>query len=49
MIDITKEKQNNGSLLLSTIYKGVFLKQVYYQYELVDAKKMFREYVEGVC
>ena len=38
------EKQGNGSLLISDIVNGYWIKQVYYFYSKKEAIKLFREY-----
>jgi len=45
-IEITVERQRpSGSLLLSTIHKGQYVKHVYMGYSERDAKKEFRKLV----
>ena len=38
------ERQSNGSLLISDIVNGYWIKQVYYFYSKKEAIKLFREY-----
>ena len=38
------ERQGNGSLLISDIVKGYWIKKVYYFYSKKEAIKLFREY-----
>ncbi len=38
------ERQSNGSLLISDIVDGYWIKQVYYFYSKKEAIKLFREY-----
>jgi hypothetical protein len=38
------ERQGNGSLLISDIVNGYWIKQVYYFYSKKEAIKLFREY-----
>jgi hypothetical protein len=38
------ERQHNGSLLISDIVNGYYVKQVYYFYSKKEAIKLFREY-----
>ena len=38
------ERQGNGSLLISDIVDGYWIKQVYYFYSKKEAIKLFREY-----
>jgi hypothetical protein len=40
------ERQHNGSLLISDIVKGYWIKQVYYFYSKKEAIKLFREYIK---
>ena len=42
------EKQGNGSLLISDIVNGYWIKQVYYFYSKKEAIKLFREYRKEV-
>lgn len=45
MMDISIEKQANGSLLFSTIWRGIYYKQVYYFYSTRAALADFKRYV----
>jgi len=38
------ERQGNGSLLMSDIVNGYWIKKVYYFYSKKEAIKLFREY-----
>ena len=38
------ERQGNGSILISDIVDGYWIKQVYYFYSKKEAIKLFREY-----
>ena len=38
------ERQSNGSLLISDIVDGYWIKKVYYFYSKKEAIKLFREY-----
>jgi len=38
------ERQHNGSLLISDIVNGYYVKQVYYFYSKKEAMKLFREH-----
>ena len=42
------ERQGNGSLLISDIVKGYWIKKVYYFYSKKEAIKLFREYRKEV-
>jgi hypothetical protein len=44
-IDITVERQQNGSLLLSTVFNGLYLKKVYLFHSTRSAMADFRKYV----
>jgi hypothetical protein len=45
LFDIDVEEQYDGSLLLSTIYKGQYIKCRYYYYTERQAKSNFRKLV----
>jgi hypothetical protein len=45
---MTVERQNNGSLLISDIVNGYYVKKVYYFYSKKEAMKLFREYIKEV-
>ena len=40
------ERQGNGSLLISDIVDGYWIKKVYYFYSKKEAIKLFREYIK---
>jgi hypothetical protein len=40
------ERQHNGSILISDIVDGYWIKQVYYFYSKKEAIKLFREYIK---
>jgi len=40
------ERQGNGSILISDIVDGYWIKQVYYFYSKKEAIKLFREYIK---
>ena len=42
--NMTIEKQQNGSLLISDIVNNQYIKQVYYFYTKKDAIKLFRKF-----
>jgi hypothetical protein len=42
------ERQGNGSLLISDIVDGYWIKKVYYFYSKKEAMKLFREYIKEV-
>jgi hypothetical protein len=42
--NMTIERQHNGSLLISDIVNGYYVKKVYYFYSKKEAIKLFREY-----
>jgi hypothetical protein len=41
---MTVERQHNGSLLISDIVNGYYVKKVYYFYSKKEAIKLFREH-----
>ena len=43
---MTVERQHNGSLLISDIVNGYYVKKVYYFYSKKEAIKLFREYIK---
>ena len=43
------ERQHNGSLLISDIVNGYFVRKVYYFYSKKEAMKLFREYLKEVA
>ena len=43
---MTIERQHNGSLLISDIVNGYYVKKVYYFYSKKEAMKLFREYLK---
>ena len=43
---MTIEKQSNGSLLISDIVNGYYVKKVYYFYSKKEAMKLFKEYIK---
>jgi hypothetical protein len=45
---MTVERQSNGSLLISDIVNGYYVKKVYYFYSKKEAMKLFREYIKEV-
>ena len=45
---MTIERQGNGSLLISDIVNGYYVKKVYYFYSKKEAIKLFREYRKEV-
>ena len=40
------ERQSNGSILISDIVDGYWIKKVYYFYSKKEAMKLFREYIK---
>jgi hypothetical protein len=40
------ERQDNGSILISDIVNGYYVKKVYYFYSKKEAMKLFREYIK---
>jgi hypothetical protein len=44
--NMTIERQGNGSLLISDIVNGYYVKKVYYFYSKKEAIKLFREYIK---
>jgi hypothetical protein len=44
--EMTIERQGNGSLLISDIVNGYYVKKVYYFYSKKEAIKLFREYIK---
>jgi hypothetical protein len=44
--NMTIERQHNGSLLISDIVNGYYVKKVYYFYSKKEAMKLFREYIK---
>jgi hypothetical protein len=46
--EMTIERQGNGSLLISDIVNGYYVKKVYYFYSKKEAIKLFREYIKEV-
>jgi hypothetical protein len=44
--EMTVERQSNGSLLISDIVNGYYVKKVYYFYSKKEAMKLFREYIK---
>ena len=42
---ITKNK--NGSITISDIKQNQFIKQIYFDYNLTECKKMFRKYYKN--